>query len=185
MQEAKKNQGFTLIELMITIAVLAIIATMAVPSMGNMINQKRLDTNTKELIQVLSLARSQAVLLKTNTTVSFNDNFTSTSTNFSWVPTYNSIKIIGIPSGYNTAPNIVFSSEGMMLSRNFVKLKQVENENGEKVWVADTVLIDGAMKNQTESYPRTIAICSEDLNKSKIITYSLIGTYESITDGDC
>lgn len=41
MQQTNKNQGFTLIELMVTIAVMAIIAMMAAPSFGNMrINQK-------------------------------------------------------------------------------------------------------------------------------------------------
>ena len=35
MQRTKKNHGFTLIELMVTIAVMAIIATMAAPSFNN------------------------------------------------------------------------------------------------------------------------------------------------------
>ncbi len=40
MQQTKKNQGFTLIELMVTIAVMAIIAMMAAPSFGDMVPNK-------------------------------------------------------------------------------------------------------------------------------------------------
>ena len=37
MQQTKKNQGFTLIELIVTIAVMAIIAMMAAPSFNSQI----------------------------------------------------------------------------------------------------------------------------------------------------
>ena len=44
-----KQKGFTLIELMVTIAVLAIIATMAAPSFGNMISHYELRKEIKEI----------------------------------------------------------------------------------------------------------------------------------------
>ena len=52
MQRTKKNHGFTLIELMVTIAVIAIIAMMAVPSMGNLIAKQRLNTTAKDLAYI-------------------------------------------------------------------------------------------------------------------------------------
>ncbi|MCW1259719.1 prepilin-type N-terminal cleavage/methylation domain-containing protein, partial [Acinetobacter baumannii] len=39
------QEGFTLVELMVTIAVMAIIALMAAPSMSNLLESKRLDAN--------------------------------------------------------------------------------------------------------------------------------------------
>jgi len=57
----RKEQGFTLIELMITIAVLAIIATMAVPSFSDMMLSQNLNKSTQNLILTLNEARSQAV----------------------------------------------------------------------------------------------------------------------------
>ena len=54
----KKNKGFTLIELMITIAVLAIIATMAAPSFQTMIYNYELKKDFKELVYILNDGKS-------------------------------------------------------------------------------------------------------------------------------
>lgn len=67
----RKSQGFTLIELMVTIAVLAIVAMMAAPSFGDLIAKRHLDTSIRELSLVLSDARAQATTLRKNVTVKF------------------------------------------------------------------------------------------------------------------
>jgi type IV fimbrial biogenesis protein FimT len=180
-----KNKGFTLIELMVVIAVMAIIAMMAAPSFGNMLNRKKLEANTNELMLVLNQARSQAVLLRTNIVVQLNGTTTATPTNFFWIPNSPDIKLQGIPQGYSALPEIIFSSQGTMLPRSFIKMKQVTNGSGEKEWVADQVLINGALKDQIQDYPRTITICSEKLKTAKIITYSVVGSLESVQEGSC
>jgi len=55
------NSGFTLIELMVTISIAAIILGMAVPSFISTITSNRLTTNANELVTALNLARSEAV----------------------------------------------------------------------------------------------------------------------------
>ncbi|WP_445659918.1 pilus assembly FimT family protein [Acinetobacter sp. F16] len=57
----RKEQGFTLIELMITIAIFAIISMMAAPSFGDMMLSQNLNKSTQNLILTLNEARSQAV----------------------------------------------------------------------------------------------------------------------------
>ena len=42
----KKNNGFTLIEMMVTIAIFAIIAAMAAPAFGKMVTRQKLNSNT-------------------------------------------------------------------------------------------------------------------------------------------
>ncbi len=54
-------RGFTLIELMVTVTVLAIILSLAVPSFASLMASNRLSTQTSEFVGALNLARSEAV----------------------------------------------------------------------------------------------------------------------------
>ena len=54
-------QGFTLIELMITISIAAILLAVGVPSMRDMIQQNRLTGNVNEFVAANMLARSEAI----------------------------------------------------------------------------------------------------------------------------
>ncbi|MCS5563414.1 GspH/FimT family pseudopilin [Marinobacter sp.] len=64
-----KSKGFTLIELMVTVVILALIATVAVPGFGNLIGENRLTTGTNLLASSIRLARAEAI--KRGTTVTF------------------------------------------------------------------------------------------------------------------
>ena len=73
----RRPKGFTLIELMITIAIAAILMTLAVPSFSLMINNSKITSKTNEFIGSLNLARSEALkrsnnvsMCKSNTTYS-------------------------------------------------------------------------------------------------------------------
>ena len=56
-----RQSGFTLIELMVTMAVLAILAVVAVPGMTMLINGNRLSGMNDELTASVQLARSEAI----------------------------------------------------------------------------------------------------------------------------
>ena len=96
MQQTKKNQGFTLIELMVTVAVIAIIAMMAVPSFGDLVTRQKLNSNARGLITVLNQAKSQAALLRTTVAVcssktNSDDNFTKDECATAVIPNYSSM----------------------------------------------------------------------------------------------
>jgi type IV fimbrial biogenesis protein FimT len=56
-----RSTGFTLLELMITITVLAIIVGIGVPSFTNIIRTNRLASQTNEMLASFAVARSEAV----------------------------------------------------------------------------------------------------------------------------
>lgn len=57
----KRSRGFTLVELMITLALAAIILSLAVPGFQDIIRNNRAATQANELVAALGLARSEAV----------------------------------------------------------------------------------------------------------------------------
>lgn len=67
-----KSRGFTLIELMVTIAVLAIIAMMAAPSFNNILIKQNMNKSARDLIAVFSEAKAKAVLERRSVTVKLN-----------------------------------------------------------------------------------------------------------------
>ncbi|MBO3639094.1 pilus assembly FimT family protein [Acinetobacter soli] len=86
----QKMKGFTLIELIITITVLAILATIAVPSFTKMIAQQRLNADYRDLINILTEARSQAILLRKEVIVK-KGNGSNSSAEFYFAPKYTQI----------------------------------------------------------------------------------------------
>lgn len=61
MHHGLKNAGFTLLELMITIAILAVVSAFAVPSFQTLVSMNRLAAEANEFIAGLNTARIEAI----------------------------------------------------------------------------------------------------------------------------
>jgi len=64
-----KNHGFTLLEMLITIAVLAVVTALAAPGFRSIIQNNRATTITNDIVTAVQLARSESIRRRINITV--------------------------------------------------------------------------------------------------------------------
>lgn len=65
-----RNKGFTLVELMVTIAVAAILLAVALPSFQSISRNNAVRATTNDLISTINLARQQSMSMRTQVEVS-------------------------------------------------------------------------------------------------------------------
>jgi len=80
----KQIRGFTLLELMVTVLILAIISAFAAPSFNNLIRHTRIDSNTTKIRSALNYARSEAVNLGSTVTVCSSTDFETCDGDEQW-----------------------------------------------------------------------------------------------------
>ena len=78
----KTQSGFTMVELLVALAVLSVLASLAAPSFGGAIKNARLSSNYNDLVGAMQLARSEAVKLSGNVVVCARD--TDSSCGLDW-----------------------------------------------------------------------------------------------------
>lgn len=59
----EKQSAFTLIELMVTIAILAIIAVIATPSLSQMLHNTKVNTSSGDVLNFIQQARTESIRL--------------------------------------------------------------------------------------------------------------------------
>lgn len=80
----RRASGFSLIELMVTVAVLAITMAIAIPSFASIVNNNRLASEANALVGAIQYARSEAVRLNQRVALCQSANQTSCSNNTLW-----------------------------------------------------------------------------------------------------
>ncbi|VAW73882.1 Type IV fimbrial biogenesis protein FimT [hydrothermal vent metagenome] len=122
----KTQTGFTLVELMIALAVFAITVTFAIPNLREFIQNNRLISQTNDMSSSLHLARSEAVKRKQTVTICGSNNSSTCNTpawEQGWIVfvdvdgdgvvdggTDEILRVSGALSGANTLRTISFTS---------------------------------------------------------------------------
>ncbi len=80
----KKNTGFTLVELMITLFIISILLTVGLPSLRSYAQSNQLVASSNELLSALHIARSEAIRLNSRVSICDSSNGTSCSNTGDW-----------------------------------------------------------------------------------------------------
>ena len=75
--DRKRNQGFTLVELMVTIAISAIVVGIAAPNISTQLANQRVKSTAATLENALKEARAESVIRRQNIQVGYNNNNTA------------------------------------------------------------------------------------------------------------
>lgn len=84
LNQARHVRGFTMIELLITLSIAAILLTVAIPSFRDFLMNSRLATQTNELVLALTLAKSEAVKRGGEVTVCSTSDAASCASSTTW-----------------------------------------------------------------------------------------------------
>jgi len=115
-----KKSGFTLLEVMVTVAIVGIIAAIAIPSMSSLLENDRADSFTVELKRNFMYARAQATVNDESVVVCPLSSVTATS---ACANTWNSLNIavfvdINSNLSYDPASDIMLRSMDIITDNN-------------------------------------------------------------------
>jgi len=110
----KKSFGFTLIELIATVLVLAIIVGLAVPSLSTFIQRQQIGSSSQAISSIFSLARSEALSRVSNISVC-------------WVP---ATGVANIVSGFTVQPGQMSVLTVPNGGANAIEIRSVQYDSG-------------------------------------------------------
>jgi len=111
-EKRELNQGFTLVELLVTVIVAGVLLSIAVPNFSEVIRNSKQSVTINDLMSTLRIARSEAIKRSTRTAVCARD--TNTTCGDSWTNGYIAFIDNGATAGeIDSGEQILTVSQGM------------------------------------------------------------------------
>lgn len=154
MSRPKGLAGFTLIELMLVVALLAVFASLALPSFQTLIRNNRTESTANELAALLQYARGEAVTRSLS--------ITATAANGSWVVSQGntSLRSMNVPASpmsiSPTSTTLTFYSNGTASANTSIYVCQSSN-------TASGYLIEITASGLIKMWPRGKSSASQAL----------------------
>ncbi|MBK8971948.1 MAG: GspH/FimT family pseudopilin [Hahellaceae bacterium] len=165
-QVMKKTQGFTMIELMVVLAIAALLIGMAGPSFVEFIQNSRITSATNHMISQINFARSEAVRLNQAVNIA-KTSATANTLTAGWTIYSDGGSATG-NSAYNAAEDRMLREFEGYGSRN-INLKTNSTGNN---WIA--FASNGTLAESGNTV--LIAVCDDrGVSKGRLITISLTG----------
>lgn len=171
----RNNHGFTLIELIVTLAVVSIVLLTGMPALNDMTNNNRLVSQINSIAGSLALARSEAIKTGSVVTICASTNTTSCSSanawHSGWIVFTDVDKDAVIDAGVDTKIQIQGAFNGGAELR--ITLNDTPSEG------IYQFLPDGSSRdrNNSGSTIATFILCpkDKDVNKAKALNINFIG----------
>ncbi len=175
-----QQSGFTLLELMVTVAMAAIVLTTGVPGFQTVVKNNRMTTATNGLVGALNLARSEAVKRGVRVTVCKSADGTGCVTTGSWAQGWIVFTDPDNNANYDSAAETLLRVQEAIEGN----LTMVGNLN-----VANYISYTASGQSQLTGgafQAGTIAMCDDrSANVGKNIVLSLTGRVRLVTEVSC
>ncbi|ADE17005.1 putative type-4 fimbrial pilin related signal peptide protein (plasmid) [Nitrosococcus halophilus Nc 4] len=172
----RRIHGFTLVELIITLAIAAILVTMAVPSFTNTIRNNRLVTDTNNLITAFNLARSEAIKRGVSSAICSGSESAGCGGNWNsgWIVFVDSDEDCAYTAGTDTLLRVYEGLENSTL--------EVKQDSSSETCTA----FNSRGMNTTAEFDKelTFTLCSPGLGKTRILSISPLGRTNK-SEGAC
>ena len=187
MNNSKNYNGFTLIEAIVTMAVTAILLSIAIPSFSKMIERNRITSATNEFIAAIMLTRSEAVTHTIPASICTSDNGITCSTTLDdyakgWI-IFSDCNMDGLISTAKT--NCDFNGDG---NKDPDRIIKVHNGIKKLSILAGNTATEDYFTYQISGRPNvlvgtTFRIGADPLNLRKKLTIALTGRVKLCTIG--
>lgn len=134
MSGTRRNSGFTLLELLVTITILGIIATYAIPSFREMVLNNRLTAQTNETTSIISYARSEASKLRSGVvTVCGSTDSATCSGNAAWETGLIVFRDDDMDASVDAGTDTLLKVSGALAGGNTLRILDMTSDGGNYV----------------------------------------------------